>query len=132
MNLVYSAACYPFGKWADKKDPKLLLAVGIGVLILADLAFALLPTQWGVVTGIVLMGLHLGATQGIFSMLVAATAPAEERASAFGIFGFASGLSAIAAGLLAGLLWDLIGPQATFLGGALFALCSLVWLQRHR
>lgn len=132
MNLVYSAACYPFGKWADKKDPKLLLAVGIGVLILADLAFALLPTQWGVVIGIVLMGLHLGATQGIFSMLVAATAPENERASAFGLFGFTSGLSAIVAGLLAGLLWDMIGPEATFLSGALLALCALVWLQRHR
>lgn len=78
------------------------------------------------------MGLHLGATQGIFFMLVAATAPENERASAFGLFGFASGLSAIAAGLLAGLLWDTIGPEATFLSGALLALCALLWLQHHR
>lgn len=132
MNLVFSAASYPFGKWADKTVPKTLLAVGIGILILADLAFALLPTQWGVLIGIVLMGLHLGATQGIFSMLVAATAPENERASAFGLFGFASGLSAIAAGLLAGLLWDMIGSEATFLSGALLALCALLWLRRHR
>lgn len=132
MNLVFSAASYPFGKWADKTDPKTLLAVGIGILIFADLAFALLPSQWGVLIGVGLMGLHLGATQGIFSMLVAATAPENERASAFGLFGFASGLSAIAAGLLAGLLWDLIGPEATFLSGALLALCALLWLKRHR
>ena len=132
MNLVFSAASYPFGKWADKTDPKTLLAIGIGILIFADLAFALLPTQWGVLIGVVLMGLHLGATQGIFSMLVAGTAPENERASAFGLFGFASGLSAIAAGLLAGLFWDLIGPEATFLSGALLALCALLWLQRHR
>ena len=78
------------------------------------------------------MGLHLGATQGIFSMLVAETAPQTERASAFGIFGFASGLSAIAAGLLAGVLWDAVGPEATFLSGAVLALCALVWLRRHR
>ena len=132
MNLVFSVASYPFGKLADKTDPKTLLAVGIGILIFADLAFALLPWQWGVLIGVVLMGLHLGATQGIFSMLVAATAPENERASAFGLFGFASGLSAIAAGLLAGLLWDTIGPEATFLSGALLALCALLWLQRHR
>ncbi len=115
MNLVFSAASYPFGRWADKTDPKTLLAVGIGILILADLAFALLPSQWGVMIGIVLRGPHLGATQRISSTLVAATAPKNERASAFGIFGFASGLSAIAAGLLAGLLWDMIGSEATFL-----------------
>ena len=132
MNLVFSAASYPFGKWADKTDPKTLLAVGIGILILADLVFALLPSQWGVLIGIVLMGLHLGATQGIFSMLVAATAPENERASAFGIFGFASGLSAVAAGLLAGLLWDAFGPEATFLGGSLLALFALAWLRLHR
>lgn len=132
MNLVFSAASYPFGKWADKTNPKTLLAVGVGILILADLVFALLPAQWGVVIGIVLMGLHLGATQGIFSMLVAETAPKAERASAFGIFGFASGLSAIAAGLLAGVLWDAVGPEATFLSGAVLALCALVWLRRHR
>lgn len=132
MNLVFSAASYPFGKWADKTDPKTLLAVGIGILILADLVFALLPSQWGVLIGIVLMGLHLGATQGIFSMLVAATAPENERASAFGIFGFANGLSAVAAGLLAGLLWDAFGPEATFLGGALLALFALAWLRLHR
>ena len=132
MNIVFSAASYPFGKWADKTDPKTLLAIGIGILIFADLAFALLPTQWGVLIGVVLMGLHLGATQGIFSMLVAGTAPENERASAFGIFGFASGLSAVAAGLLAGLLWDAVGPKATFLGGALLALCALTWLRLHR
>lgn len=132
MNLVFSAASYPFGKWADKTDPKTLLAIGIGILIFADLAFALLPTQWGVLIGVVLMGLHLGATQGIFSMLVAATAPENERASAFGIFGFASGLSAVAAGLLAGLLWDAFGPEATFLGGALLALFALAWLRLQR
>ena len=132
MNLVFSAASYPFGKWADKTDPKTLLAIGIGILIFADLAFALLPTQWGVLIGVVLMGLHLGATQGIFSMLVAATAPENERASAFGIFGFASGLSAVAAGLLAGLLWDAFGPEATFIGGALLALFALAWLRLHR
>lgn len=132
MNLVFSAASYPFGKWADKTDPKTLLAIGIGILIFADLAFALLPTQWGVLIGVVLTGLHLGATQGIFSMLVAATAPENERASAFGIFGFASGLSAVAAGLLAGLLWDAFGPEATFLGGALLALFALAWLRLQR
>ena len=117
MNLVFSAASYPFGKWADKTDPKTL---------------ALLPSQWGVLIGIVLMGLHLGATQGIFSMLVAVTAPENERASAFGIFGFANCLSAVAAGLLAGLLWDAFGPEATFLGGSLLALFALAWLRLHR
>lgn len=65
-------------------------------------------------------------------MLVAATAPENERASAFGIFGFSSGLSAVAAGLLAGLLWDAFGQEATFLGGALLALFALAWLRLHR
>ena len=36
------------------------------------------------------------------------------------------------AGLLAGLLWDAVGPEATFLGGALLALFALAWLRLQR
>lgn len=66
MNFVFSLSSYPFGQWADRTTPGRLLAVGLGFLLAADLVFALLPTQWGILLGLLCMGLHLGATQGIF------------------------------------------------------------------
>ena len=51
--------------------------------------------------------------------------PADLRGTAFGIFSFASGLMLLAASVIAGALWDAIGPGATFLAGAGFTALSL-------
>ena len=42
--------------------------------------------------GIVLWGLHLGFTQGLLAALVADSAPAELRGTAFGVFNLVTGL----------------------------------------
>jgi len=64
--------------------------------------------------------LHLGFTQGLLATLVADTAPPELRGTAFGMFNLLSGLSLLIASVLAGLLWERIGPQGTFVAGAVF------------
>jgi MFS family permease len=76
--------------------------------------------------GVVLWGLHMGLTQGLLSTLVADSAPAELRGTAFGIFNLVSGLAVLAASILAGALWDRFGAQATFLAGAAFTALALV------
>jgi len=68
----------------------------------------------------------MGMTQGLLAALVAETSPAAFRGSAFGIFHLVSGLALLAASLIAGVLWDWIGPPATFVAGAVFAATSLV------
>lgn len=132
MNLVFSMSAYPFGVLADRVKPVHLLAIGLVLLILSDLAFALPASTATVLAGTLLWGLHLGATQGIFSLLTAQTAPAEARATAFGVFSFFSGLALLAAGLSAGVLWEVFGATYAFAGGAVFAaLCGIV-LMRSR
>lgn len=128
MNLVFSFSSYPFGKLADRVEPLKLLGLGLCFLIASDAAFALFASPWGVAAGIALWGLHLGASQGIMSFLVAKTAPEDRRATAFGVFNFFTGLSMLAAGLIAGVLWDLFGGAASFAGGAVFAALSLAVL----
>ncbi|HXH00881.1 MAG TPA: hypothetical protein VNI56_01640, partial [Xanthomonadaceae bacterium] len=73
--------------------------------------------------GIALWGLHMGLTQGILSSLVADSAPADYRGTAFGLFNLVSGAGLFAASVLAGWLWDAQGAAATFWTGAL--LCGL-------
>jgi MFS family permease len=84
MNLVYALSAYPFGKLSDRMNHKTLLALGLVVLISADLVLAI-NTHWSVVlTGVALWGVHMGMTQGLLATMVADTAPADLRGTAYG------------------------------------------------
>lgn len=125
MNLVYAGAAYPFGKLSDSMSHARLLAWGLAVLVAADLLLAY-SAHWGWVwVGISLWGLHLGMTQGLLSAMVAATAPADLRGTAFGFFNLVSGLAMLVASALAGFLWDSLGASYTFAAGAVFSLAAL-------
>jgi MFS family permease len=128
MNVVYAAAAYPAGMMSDRMNRAAVLATGIALLIAADLALALLPSIGGVALGVVLWGLHMGLTQGLLAALVADTSPAELRGTAYGFFNLLGGLAMLAASVIAGALWDSVGPQGTFFAGAGFALVALAGL----
>lgn len=128
MNVVYAAAAYPAGMMSDRMNRAAVLATGIALLIAADLALALLPSIGGVALGVVLWGLHMGLTQGLLAALVADTSPAELRGTAYGFFNLLGGLAMLAASVIAGALWDSVGPQGTFFAGAAFALVALAGL----
>jgi MFS family permease len=125
MSLVYAASAYPAGKLQDRIGARPLLLLGLLALILADLLLAYGLSLRAVFLGIGLWGLHMGLTQGVLAALIAATAPERLRGTAFGLFGLITGLAALLASVLAGLLWDRIGAQATFLAGAAFAAAAL-------
>jgi MFS family permease len=128
MNLVYAASAWPVGHWADRMDRRVLLAIGIALLVLADLQLALASGITGVMIGTALWGLHMGATQGLLSALVADAAPAELRGTAFGLFNLVTGLALLAASVIAGALWTLAGPAMTFAGGAMLSMLALMGL----
>jgi MFS family permease len=128
MNVVYSLGAYPFGRMADTMSHRRLLALGLLVLIAADLALAGAsrgPLLW---IGIALWGLHMAATQGLLSTMVADTAPPALRGTAFGVFNLASGIATLVASALAGELWDHFGAPSTFVAGATIAAVSLLML----
>ncbi|MGO8909748.1 MAG: MFS transporter [Bradyrhizobium sp.] len=128
MNLVYSLAAYPAGALSDRVNRITLLGIGFGFLVAADLALALTNGLAGVAAGVALWGLHMGFTQGLLATLVADTAPPELRGTAFGMFNLLSGLALLIASVLAGELWQRIGPQSTFLAGAVFTALALAGL----
>ena len=126
MNLVYASGAYPLGVLADRLDRRGLLAFGIGLLVAADLMLALAVSWPLVLAGAGLWGLHMAATQGLLSAMVADAAPEELRGSAFGAFNLVQGLALLLASAVAGLLWAALGPRATFLAGAAFACLALL------
>jgi len=125
MNIVYAASAYPLGALSDRANRTRLLALGFVTLIAADLILAWAPNLWIVMGGVAVWGLHLGMTQGLLAALVADACPVNLRASAFGVFNFASGVALLVASVLAGILWARIGPSATFIAGAAFTVLGL-------
>jgi MFS family permease len=126
MNLVYAAASYPVGVFSDRGDRITPLAAGLVFLIAADATLACaqsLPLVW---LGVVLWGLHMGLTQGLFAALVADTAPSPLKGTAFGVFNLMSGLALLAASFAAGKLWDHYGPSAAFAAGGALATIGLL------
>jgi MFS family permease len=130
MNIVYALSAYPMGALSDRIDRKLMLGLGFATLIAADVVLALAANLWWVMAGVALWGLHMGMTQGLLSALVADAAPAQLRATAFGVFNFASGVALLLASLIAGLLWARVGPSATFVAGACFTALGISVLLR--
>ncbi len=125
MNAVYALSAYPLGALSDRIDRRLMLALGFATLIAADLVLAAAPNLPVVMMGVGLWGLHMGMTQGLLSALVADEAPGHLRATAFGVFNFAGGCALLLASVVAGVLWEQIGPAATFVAGAVFTAIGL-------
>lgn len=134
MNVFYAVSAYPAGVLSDKANRATVMIVGLLFLVVADLCLALSPNILGLLVGAALWGLHMGFTQGLLATLIADAAPAELRGTAFGVFNLITGVVLLLASVVAGALWDVSGPQATFLAGAVFTLIALIGLLplRHR
>ena len=126
MNVVYALVAAPAGSLSDTIGRKGLLAMGLAVLIAADLVLALVGSIWGVLAGVALWGLHMGLTQGLLAAMVADAAPERLRGTAFGLFHLVTGVALLIASVLAGWLWTSSGPAATFLTGGGLALAALL------
>lgn len=128
MNAVYALSAWPAGVLSDRMSRPALLTAGLALLMTADMALALAPGIVGFGLGIALWGLHMGLTQGLLSALVAEAVPAELRGTAFGMFNLITGGALLLASVIAGGLWQGFGSEATFLGGAAFALVAALGL----
>ena len=126
MSGAYMLSAYPAGRLSDRLPRTAVLAAGMAVLAVANIALALAEGYAMLFAGIALWGLHMGLTQGILASLIADVAPVEYRGTAFGVFSLVSGAGLLAASVLAGLLWDVVNPAATFVAGAVVAVIATV------
>ncbi|MDD5031409.1 MAG: MFS transporter, partial [Rhodoferax sp.] len=118
----------PFGKLADRLPHTQLLGWGLLLLIAADTLLATSNSGLAFWAGVALWGLHMAMTQGLLATMVADTAPADLRGTAYGFFNLLSGVAMLVASGLAGWLWQTFGAATTFLAGIGFAAVALVLL----
>jgi MFS family permease len=126
MNIAYMLSAYPVGQLSDRLDRRVPLAIGLLLLIAADLLLGLDASVSAVFAGSALWGLHMGFTQGILATMVADTAPDTLRGTAFGVFNLVSGIAMLLSSVIAGSLWERFGAPATFFTGAALVVAPLV------
>jgi len=128
FNLAYVVLAYPAGALSDRMSPRTILMAGMGALIAGNLVLARTDSFALLIVGTTLWGAHMALTQGIFSRMIADSAPEHLRATSFGAFWFVTGIASLLASLGAGWLWDREGPSATFVTSAAIAAATLAML----
>ena len=126
FNLVYSLSSTPLGMLADKLGMKrmILFSFLFYAGIYAGLAFV--ANQYQILGLFILYGLFKGMSEGTQRAYLASLAPPERKATAFGIYHMAVGFALLPASIIAGALWDKVGPEATFLYGTVTALLAFI------
>ena len=80
--------------------------------------FALADTPWPIAGLFVLYGVYMGFTEGVQRAYLATLVPEGRTATGFGLYHMIVGVAILPASLIAGFLWDHIGPAAPFWFGA--------------
>ncbi len=128
FNLVFGLLALPAGSLSDRVSPHIILIAGMALLVAGNIVLAATDSYWGLAAGVALWGAHMALTQGIFSRMIADSAPAELRATSFGAFWFVSGIATLLASLGAGWLWDRDGSSAAFFASAFVAGVAMAML----
>ena len=118
----------PGGVLADRLGGRRVIVAGWLVYAATYLGFAVADAAWHVWALFLVYGLFFGLTEAPEKALVAALAPSELRARAFGTFHFAVGIAALPASLLFGALWEAFGAPVAFGVGAGLALLAALLL----
>lgn len=125
MDLVHAAVAIPCGRYADKISRNLMLGLGLIVMVLAQAFISYISSAFGMIVGVILVGLHMGATQGLLKAMIAQATPPELRGTAFSLFFVISGVALFFANTIAGTLSHKFGLSATFLMGSIFSMSAV-------
>ena len=90
------------------------------------LGFAVAGARWHIWALYALYAVYYGLVYGKTKAMVADIVPAELRGTAYGTYDSVLGLLDFPASLIAGLLWQGLGPSAPFFFGAALALAASV------
>lgn len=125
-NVVYSLSSMPMGALADRVGMERMIELGFLLYAGIYLGLAFAPSPHYVWLLFAIYGLFKGMSEGVQRAYLATLAPEDRKATAFGIYHASVGLALLPASIIGGILWDRIGPSATFIYGAVAALSAMV------
>ena len=123
-NLVYAALSWPSGALSDRVGRRVVLLAAYALFagVYGLLAWQL--SRAGVLAGFALLGVHSALLEGSQRSMIADLVPAERRATAYGAYYTVVGLALLPASVIAGVVWDHVGPRASLTLDAALALVA--------
>jgi MFS family permease len=123
-NTTYSLLAMPFGIVADRLGKRIVVTGGFFLYGVVYLGFALTGEESHLWLLFAVYGVYMALTDGMARAFVAELAPADRRGTFLGLYHTGIGLLAVASSVLAGVLWDAVGPPAPFWLGASTAFAA--------
>ncbi len=126
-NLVFAFAAWPAGVVSDRLGRRCVLVVGLAIFVLVYAGFGVATSSWQLWPLFGCYGLYIALTDGAVKAVIGDIADPDQVGATLGLVTAASGLSALAASIAAGVVWGRFGPGAVFaLGAALAAAAGVV------
>ena len=133
FNAVYAVMSMPAGMVADRLGRRRIVIVGFGIFACVYAGVALATTRWHMAGLFVLYGFYMGLTDGVQRAYLATLVPDHRKATGFGLYHMVVGVAILPASVVAGALWDHIGPAAPFwFGAAMSALAMILFMTLGR
>jgi MFS family permease len=132
--IVYTLFTIPAGMLSDKIGRKPVLITGYVFFAITSVCLLFTSQLIMLVAVFILYGVFFGLIDGVQRAFVVDLAPKDLKGTALGTFHTATGLIALPAGFVAGLLWSVYSPQATFLfalGLTLVALLLFIFVKNN-
>jgi MFS family permease len=118
FNITNAVVSLPAGVLSDRYGRRGPIALAWGIYAVTYLGFALAGSVAAVPVLWIIYGAYYGISDAVGRALVADLAPVELRATGYGILNAVVGALLLPASIIAGQLWDRIGPAAPFWFGA--------------
>ena len=126
FNAVYSVSSLPAGIAADYFGKKRMILSSYILFGLIYAGFAFAVSQATVWILFLLYGIFMGVSEGQQRAFVATLLPDNAKGTGYGVYHTVIGLITLPSSFIAGLLWDIKGPQATFLFGTATAIIASI------
>jgi MFS family permease len=131
-NLVYAASAYPMGILADKLGLRKVYIIGVLIFAMVYAGFAFADEWWMTYALFFLYGLYAAATEGIAKAWITNLSDKAHTATAIGFYTSCESVCALAASIIAGLIWTNFGAAPTFGLTAIVAIIVLFYFRFNK
>lgn len=126
FNSFYALLAIPFGTLSDRIGRSKVLIFGYFLFSVTCLGFAFFDSLAAFIVLFPLYGVVYAMIDGNQRAFVSDLSTEELRATALGSFHTVIGLVALPASLTAGILWQVISPNATFIYGSVISFIAVI------
>lgn len=126
LNIVSSIFSIPVGMLSDRIGRRPVLISGFIIFALIYFGFGMAKNVIWIWVLFIFYGLYYAFTEGIQKAYIADIVPEGQRGTAMGTYNAMTGIAALPASIIAGLLWQHFGPFVAFSTSSIIAIIAAI------